>query len=407
MMGKQVNYWRMMVFAFSFLAGGVLADDRGEFDRAYAAYDQHVNAGEPELAKAAAKDALKFGTRVFGKENVNTVNLAVNYARLLNDAGDYKAAHKALDGTLKVLEAKYGDGSSALVPLVIQLARAASEPAESFALLQRAASLSRGYEDNLIEAQKNVDIMVILLSRGGGALVGSFVERAYEIYSERLQPNDARLGLMAYHKARLAMARNQPEVNLTYLQQALTAFLTPDGEPMGDFERSVRMQMVAAYEALKQPVRATEQLLLLGASQTWSASPEPVYRPEAELPPGATGRGAVTVAFGIDEQGFVVQPTISKSTAPSFDAAALKMLGQARFVPRFVDGKPVATTDLLYTANFDVQPPDLRPRKFERPTVKEMMNPDRNDISRCFGAERETIAGCESVGPGKGGGGGK
>ena len=94
-----------------------------------------------------------------------------------------------------------------LVPIMIQLARAAKTPDTALEHFRHAARLSKSYDDNLVEAQKNFEIMTILLRRGGGAFVEPTVDRTYEIYSERLQPNDFRLGLMSYHKARWAAGR--------------------------------------------------------------------------------------------------------------------------------------------------------------------------------------------------------
>ena len=212
-----------------------------------------------------------------------------------------------LRGKLKVLEKHHGDNAADLVPVTIQLARAAKNPKTALEHLNRAADLSKGYEDNLLEAQKNFDIMTILASRGGGSLVEPFIDRAHEIYRERLQPNDIRLGLTSYHKARWAMSRGQHEKTVDYLLAALTAFKTPGGEPMGDLERNVRQQLVQTYEVLKHRKNATEHLLALGANQDWFPTTEPVFRAAADLPAELIEKqidGKVTVSFTVDEARF-------------------------------------------------------------------------------------------------------
>ena len=125
----------------------VVADDQNNFKLAYAAYQQHISANETEQALVMARDAQKYGTKVFGKSHRNSANLALNYARLLNDTGDHKKARKTLKGKLRILEKHYGDNSPQLVPMIMEEARAASAAAASaldgmtlMALQQRAIS---------------------------------------------------------------------------------------------------------------------------------------------------------------------------------------------------------------------------------------------------------------------------
>ena len=192
----------IFMLAIAVWASGAWADDRAGFNAAYRAYEQHLDANEAEQALPAAKDAYRLGSKVFGKNSVNAAKLAINYAALLNDVGHYRKARQALDGKLEVLEAHDGYDATELVPITMQLARAAKTPDIALEHFRHAPRLSKGYDDNLIEAQKNFEIITILLRQGGGAFVEPYVDRTYEIYSERLEPNDFRLGLMSHHKAR-------------------------------------------------------------------------------------------------------------------------------------------------------------------------------------------------------------
>ncbi len=378
----------ILMLAFAVCASGSWADDRADFNAAYRAYEQYLDAKETEHALAAAKDAYRFGSRLFGKDSVNAAKLAINYAALLNDVGHYRKARGALDGKLRVLAGHYGDGAVELVPITMQLARSAKSPDDALEYFRRAARLSRGYEDNLVEAQKNFDIMTILLRGGGGALVEPYVDRTYEIYSERLEPNDFRLGLMSYHKAMWAKGRDHHDQALGYLRGALTAFENPERERMGGLERTVRMQMVEALEELGQREEATEHLLLLGAQQDWSHEAEPVYRRAAVVPMDAIkkrSKGKVTLSFTIDEQGFVVNPTVAESTQPSLNDAALAMVKAFRYAPRFIDGNPVATAGIEHTEDFSFgsSATGLARPDFQRPPIPGFKNIDFNDMSEC------------------------
>ena len=217
------------MLAIAVWASGAWADDRADFSDAYRSYEQHLAANDTERALEAAKQAHRLGSKVFGKNSVNAAKLAINYAALLNDVGQYRRARKTLDGKLEVLEAHYGSGATELVPMMMQLARAAKTPDGALEHFRRAARLSKGYDDDLIEAQKNYEIMSILLRQGGRAFIEPYVDRTYEIYSEWLEPNDFRLGLMSYHKAQWATARDHHDQALGYLVARCPPSTTPNG----------------------------------------------------------------------------------------------------------------------------------------------------------------------------------
>ncbi len=378
----------IFMLAIAAWASGAWADDRADFNAAYRAYEQHLDANDTERALEAAKQAHRLGSKVFGKSSGNAAKLAINYAALLNDVGHYKKARKTLDGKLEVLAAQYGDDAAELVPIMMQLARAAKTPDAALEYFGRAARSSKGYDDNLVETQKNFEIMTILLRQGGAAFVEPYVDRTYGIYSERLEPNDFRLGLMSYHKARWATARGHHDQALGYLRGALTAFKNPEREGMGSLQRTVRIQMVETLEELGQRNAATEHLLLLGAQQDWSPQGEPVYKPAPVVPVDAMKKGIegeVTLSFTVDEQGFVVNPSVSESSQPTLNDAALAMVKAFRYAPRFIDSNPVATEGIEFTENFSFASATTRLARldFERPPIRGFMNVDFNDMSEC------------------------
>ena len=377
----------ILMLAIAVCASGTWADDRADFNAAYRAYERHLDAKDTEQALAAAKDAYRFGSKLFGDDSVNAAKLAINYAALLNDVGHLRKARRTLDGKLTVLQAHHGDAATELVPIMMQLARSAKTPDDALEHFRRAARLSRGYDDNLVEAQKNYEIMSILLRQGGGAFVEPYVDRIYEIYSERLEPNDFRRGLISYHKARWATARGHHEQALGHFHGALAAFTNPERERMGSLERTVRTQMVETLEELGERDSATEHLLLLGAEQEWSAEPEPVYRRSPEVPIDAMKKrlkGKVTLSFTVDEQGFVVDPTVSESTQPTLNDAALEMVEGFRYAPRFIDGNPVATAGIEHTEDFSLgSASGLARVNFELPPLRGFKNVDFNDMSEC------------------------
>lgn len=396
--------WVMCVlFAFAVPA---YADDLSGFKQAYAQYERYIDANETTLALESIRDAYRFGVRLFGKKSVNTANLAINYAKLLNDQNDFKPARKILKGKDQILASHYGEDGVELVPLLIEMGRAAKEPAKALSHLQRAGSLSRGYEDNLMEAQKNFEIMFILLARGGASRTEPYVDRAFEIYQDRLAANDLRLGLTAYHKARWATTRGEFDQTLQYLHQSLTAFEGPVAQPMGELERGVRVQLVQTLERLGRSREATRHLLTIGAAIPWSATGGPVYRGQTNLRAATLAplvQGEIRLSFTVDENGFVVAPRVLESTNSELNDPALEMVQRFRYVPRFADDHAVATPDVEYTESFSPAVTGQKaPRRFKRPGERGFMNTDMFDISDC-GSDTNNSQSCDRLDNLKGG----
>ena len=162
------------------------------------------------------------------------------------------------------------------------------------------------------------------------------------------------------------------------------------------------MQLVQTYEKLNQPKEATEQLLILGANQSWFSATDPVYQPSFKFPEEAIAKrinGEISLSFTIDEQGYVVNPSVAESSEEIFNDAALEMVRGFRYIPRFVDGKPVATEGIVYDTSFVFSNPVASRGRYQRPPIKEMMLPDKHDISMCFGGDivAETTASCQKL----------
>ena len=386
------------------------ADPRADFDQAYKDYGLHIKANNIADALDAAKNAHRLGTKVFGKKSVNVANLASNYAELLNSTEDYKKARKVLKGQIAILEKRYGDTATELVKPLMESGRAwigTKDAQEGLDYFERAAKLSNGYTNKLLEAQKNLDIVTILLRRGQGASIKPFVDKAYDIYTVEVAPNDFRLGLMSYHKSIIAARENISNEAIEYLMGALTAFKAPAGESIGDLERTVRTRLIAAYENTSQRDAATEHCLVLAADQEFSPTAPSIFRKEAVFSDAVMEQklsGSVQLTFTIDEQGYVVDPTIQASDDQRLNEPALTMIKGSRYLPRLVDGQPVATQGIEFNANF-VPPVEITARqrnKFQRPGVRGLMNADRSDLSECSDPS-STLPQCDT---GFGGGGG-
>ena len=341
------------------------ADDKADFQRAYQQYKQHLEAEETSEALDAAERAYTLGSKLFGRKSVNTANLAVNYAVLLNDTEDYRQSGRVLRGKLPILEDHYGNDAIELVPALVQLGRAKFDPRrprEALEHFSRASWLADNHESKLYRAQQCFDISRELLQRGGIMFAEQFIQSAHSIYAEELQPNDLRLGLTSFHMGMWATGRRQFEKAAEYFNGSLTAFKTEDG-PMRDMEKTVRQRLVELYENMEQPDRATEHCVALGARETWSTPPTPIHRARPEFSQEAIKdklSGEIALEFTIDEQGSVRNAAITQSSEEALNDVAITMIRKYRYAPRFEDGRPVATDGVEYIASLTAEAPEAR-----------------------------------------------
>jgi len=342
------------------LAGTAYADKEQDFREAYQAYRQYAKAGNTEKATEMAAESYRLGVKVYGKRSVNTANLAINYAKLLNDAGDTKRARKVLKGKLEVLEREYGTESTKLLPVLFALGRAhyrADKPEKGLGYFVRLSEILDGHEDELYRAKRNFDIAVALLRREGNTDTRAFIEKAHSIYVKRLAPEDLRLGLTSYHMGLWSMSDKSHAEAIDYFTAALAAFKAGDGE-MGSLEKTVREMLVGLYESAGRRADATPHCLALGKGREWATPVKPLYTKEPVIPADLSGSrfsGEVKLTFTVDASGFVSNPEVASEDPSEMDTVALAAIRGFRYAPRFVGGEPVATDGVSFTFEFDMK----------------------------------------------------
>ncbi len=335
------------------------ADTQQDFTAAYRAYQQYTDSGNASQALESASEAYRLGAKLYGKKSVSAAKLGINYATLLNDGGEFRRARRVLKGKLEIMEGEYGSDAVELVSILIELGRAnfdLREPEGGLAYFDRTIGLLTNHKNPMYRGKKNFDIASILLRRQGSAFTRKYIEAAHAVYAEHLQPNDVRLGLTSYHMALWSVADEDHATAIDYLLASLGAFKTDDGK-MQNLERTARTMLVAALENTGQSELATEHCIALGRDLEWTTPVRPVFSAvDPVLPEGARANalsGEVVLAFTIDEQGFVRNPSVTSSSVPAFDGPVVEMVSQFRYAPRFADGNPVATEDVSFAMSFD------------------------------------------------------
>lgn len=375
-MPRSAKYQLISLILVVFFIAPVAAADKGkDFQHAYRSYQQHIEANNMELALPAAEDAYNLGSRLYGRKSLNTARLAINYATLLNDTGDFKQARKVLKGKFKTMEEANDTGAEELVALLMEQGRAEFDlrrPKKGLAHFERISAMLEDHENELYRGMKNWDIVKILLRRQGNAFTREYVEAAHENYSKQLTPNDIRLGLASYHMALWKLSDNELDEAVSYLDGALIAFKTEESQ-MHELEKTVRMMLVNTLEYAKESELATTHCLALGRNQTWQVPAKPLYVSTPDFPPELLKTalvGEFTLEFMIDEDGFVRNPGVTSSTHADMDEVVLEAMEKFRYAPRFVDGNPVATEGMNYTFSIDFSRSEGRENLFSMPPLR-------------------------------------
>ncbi len=339
-----------------------VADTKSDFREAYQRYQQAISSGDITAAMKAAEESYKLGSKLYGKNNINTAKLAVNYAGLLNEKEEYKKAKKVLKGKLAIMEARYGENAIDMIAPLTELARAEfrpKKPEKSLAYFERVSSIVSHQDNPFFRANKNDEIASLLIDLGGREHTRPYYEAAHRDFASALQPEDARLGKSSFQMAVLAIQDREFEDAADYLDAALISF-DQDGR-MNSAERSARELMVDVLSRTRRHDDATPHAQALGEFDDGPSTP--LFRIPLGLDRDKLRKvigKSIEIGFTVDANGFVIDPQIVDSTADSVNDKALAAITKFRYAPGFVDGKPVATTNVRYT--FDFSRDEMRKR---------------------------------------------
>lgn len=128
------------------------------------------------------------------------------------------------------------------------------------------------------------------------------------------------------------------------------------------YELGSHARLVNLYEQRGESDKATEHCQAIGRMKPWKSDqePEPLYRVHPKYPPKAAriGReGSVTMSFIVDEEGFVKDIEVKKSSDRDrlFNEYAVDALSQWRYAPKFAEGKPVKSSPYFVKLDFKLE----------------------------------------------------
>ena len=390
------------IFIIVLQSASALADLQSEFRQAYSSYNQYLEVDDVPLALGAAADAHKLGSRLYGRNHINTAKLAINYASLLNDTEDYKKAAKTLKGKLEIMEKSYGEDANELVSPLTELGRAHlgdRNPEKAIGYFQRASDILENHENRILSGARNFDIVAILLKRRANQYTRPFVEASYSSYDGLLEENDIRWGLTNYHMAMWSLQDERLADAIDHLNMSLMAFKTSDDQ-ITNMEKNLRLMLIDTLQRAGKSAVATEHCLAIGERENWVANPLYIKPPNLDLSKAKKPASIeIKLIFTVDEQGFVRKPRIKSSTEPDLNDEALAAVTEFRYAPKFINGSAVSTDDVSFTIAYEAPPQP----KFTRPPMMGLKSAG-DEKSGDMGS---SLGGSGGFGGGKGGFGGK
>jgi TonB family protein len=209
----------------------------------------------------------------------------------------------------------------------------------------------------------SIDYANYMFRIGRVALSLAFTESAYEdlsaahrVYVSRLDPMSIRLGESNHWMGKLHLAVGRTDEAEPFFQAALEIF-DSSNPAMHERHIGVLVNWAAGLERHGSVDEATALYQAVGRLQEpLDTDLLPVVRVAPTYPMDALKKGItgfVEWQFTVDERGFVVDPQVIRlQGAESFEKASLAALMRFRYPPRFVDGKPAATTGVTSTISF-------------------------------------------------------
>jgi TonB family protein len=340
---------------------GVEEADVESFKAAYAAYQEHQSAGRDADAVQSAETAYTLGQKIYGQEHKNTAALAYNYGQALLKVNNHEAAGEILSETLALYRTNYGDDALELVDPLMALGRVNTVDRElRIKHLNQALKIVGDKEstDSLLYAMISLEAGEVLFLLGDTS-AGDNLENAYNYFSKTEGMEHPRTAHAAFLLGKHEFFYKKYKLAKKYFLECLNVFDKP-GMPDNQIGVTAHAFLGIIHENLGESEESTEHLLAIGRMTLADLNQEyiPINKVQPIYPRRALrnrDEGVVTVEFNVDELGRVVDPKVVESEGhEDFKDAALKTAKKFRYVPRFVDGKPVKTEGIQTTITFAI-----------------------------------------------------
>lgn len=351
---------RLIVAAFlaTLSVPAVAETSFGSLKEAYTAYKEAVAEGRKRDARIAASAAYTMAREKLGTNHKYTAAFALHYGRLLE--GD--EAKQQLREALILHENVYGQDGYELLDPLMELAKVETGYQEfrtAKRLYDRALSLVEANDgpESMTAGLINLEIGQVATFRGAGHRYIAYLKRAKKIFQSLDEP-DAAYGLAQaeFWLGKYWLANNEEKKATDALVASLETFEA--NAPDSPTTLANHAFLIEAYEKRGLRDAATKHCRAIGAAKP--VNPTQDYKPVYQVRPiypriAQVGgkEGYVVVSVTVDPDGFVQEPEVLETKGSGlFEGAALEAVKQFRYIPRYEDGQPVATSDVKYRFSF-------------------------------------------------------
>ncbi len=322
------------------------SDLNSAFNKHYKAYKVAVQSGDKKALESTAQKAYEVGKELFGQHDVNSINLAINYATSMGNSNPNKKA--LLKEILKITKEHHTDKLDIIFNISLPLAKLnfKENRRESLNSLEDIAEQAVAKKD--YEFASVAYLEAAKLAAKDSRTVGKakkLIRKTDEINKVHLPETSAQRLSTDIWVAALDEARNRKKAAIERLEHIVHVF---DSNLDFDhpFELSAHSKLVNLYEKTRQSDKATKHCLAIAKMVPWkdSQEQEPLYRANPEYPKNMARKmksGWVKLQFTISKSGFVKNIEVMDSSEKGFEKASVKALEQWRYAPKFEDGKPV------------------------------------------------------------------
>ena len=264
---------------------------------------------------------------------------------------------------LEDLEAELGGDSVELVPVLMVLGKAESNPVDGTrqeVRYRRALRIAENALENepLALAQLQLEAGRDLLYLSRTASGESYLRRALATFEQDLGPEHELTATAQMALGELRYAQSNFSTAESLLLDSLAFFAAKP--QFRAAEQRIRTLLVDGYEQDGDSDKATEHVLALGRLVQFADNQAlvPIFTVEAEYPErdaAARRQGRVVVGFTVDREGrtqnhFIVSSDLNES----MQQAAIDAIRRYRYAPRIVNGNPVEVPNVSASIVFSI-----------------------------------------------------
>ena len=337
------------------------------FKQAYAGYNEAVKAKDVHLTTHYAEHSFKFGKEKYGKDHINTVNLALNW---VNSYASHSRGHispeNMIENNFSNFEKATADKPETLLEINLAYGKyfvthiERNKNKKSLRYFSKAMKILRKHfpENEGAFAQTSLDIGRALFSNYNIPKTETYLKQARDIYSKYPEKQKNSLAVTNFWLAKSYLSSKKYGKAAEAMSQALKTM--DDIAPSGQFALSGHTFMAVILEIQGKRDEATKHLQIISKSQPIDVNREllPLVRHEPRYPRYAQESGTqghVTLEFTVDEEGFVKNPVaIDGKNIKKFKKAAMEAVVKFRYAPRVVNGQPVSTEKVKTTFTFQM-----------------------------------------------------